>query len=398
MGGKVSEQETAAGLWAKLESLYMTRTLTNKLLLKQRLFSLRMQEGTSLKDHLEKLNTILLDLRNIDVYVDDEDAVLILLVSLPASYENFKESMTNVVGLFANSNQGFVKGKKKFPKKQFKRGSKLGDVCHYCKEKGHWKTDCPKKRQGQFNASGTAAVAESSTKSEEDIALVVDNHTFYTDVWILDSGASYHICPKREWFSTYEQVDGGNIFMANNSVCKVVGIGSVKIRTHDGKFCTLEDVRYVPLMTKNLISLSLLDRKGFSFKGEGGVINVCRGSEVILKGVKQGTLYFLQGGTLLDSATVASSVVENDNMTKLWHMRLGHMSERGMQILARDNLLGVQKLKDLGFCEHCVFGKLHRNKFPKATHRTKGKLDYIHSDCWVLHELNLWEVTGIFYH
>ena len=88
--------------------------------------------------------------------------------------------------------------------------------------------------------------------------------TLNSDVWVLDSGASYHICPGREWFTTYTQVDGGSISMANSSVCKVVGTGSIKIRTHDGSFCTLNEVRHVPLMTKNLISLSLLDSKGFS--------------------------------------------------------------------------------------------------------------------------------------
>ena len=69
----------------------MTKSLTNKLLLKQHLFNLRMH-CMSLRDDLDKPNTILLDLRNIDVIVDDEDAVLILLVSLPLSYENFVDS------------------------------------------------------------------------------------------------------------------------------------------------------------------------------------------------------------------------------------------------------------------------------------------------------------------
>ena len=45
---KVAEEETASGLWLKLESLYMTKSLTNKLLLKQDLFSLSMNEGTPL--------------------------------------------------------------------------------------------------------------------------------------------------------------------------------------------------------------------------------------------------------------------------------------------------------------------------------------------------------------
>ena len=92
-------------------------------------------------------------------------------------------------------------------------------------------------------------------------------------------------------------------------------------------------------MTKNLISLSLLDTNGFSFQGEGGVLYVCKSSDRILKGIKRGTLYILQGTTLSVSATVASSEVHKDDMTKLWHMTLGHMSERGMQISAKSDLL-----------------------------------------------------------
>jgi len=83
--------------------------------------------------------------------------------------------------------------------------------------------------------------------------------------------------------------------MGNSSSCKVVGMGSIKIRIHDGKLCTLNEVRHFPHMTKNMISLSLFDKKGFSFKVEGGVIHVCKISSVILKGVKRGTLYFLKG-------------------------------------------------------------------------------------------------------
>ena len=95
--------------------------------------------------------------------------------------------------------------------------------------------------------------------------------------------------------------------MTNSSVCRVVGMSSVNIRTHDSKLCTSNEVRHVPHVTKNIISLSLLDNKGFNFSDEGGVIHVCRGSSVIMKGVKRGTLYFLQSTTLSDYVDVASS-------------------------------------------------------------------------------------------
>ena len=70
----------------------MTKSLTNKLLLKQRLFALRMKEGIKLRDYLDTLNSILRELRNIDVKLEDEDAAIIMLVSLPNSFENFLQS------------------------------------------------------------------------------------------------------------------------------------------------------------------------------------------------------------------------------------------------------------------------------------------------------------------
>ncbi|CAL1412394.1 unnamed protein product [Linum trigynum] len=96
-----------------------------------------------------------------------------------------------------------------------------------------------------------------------------------------------NMSPNKNCFSTCEQLDCGNMFMASEAVCKVVGIRSIKIRTHNGSFCTLNEVRHVPQMTKNLISLSLLDSKGLSFKGRGGVVYVCKAIRKVLKGVKR---------------------------------------------------------------------------------------------------------------
>ena len=411
---EVATETTACGLWLKLESLYMTKSLTNKLLLKQRLFSLRMQEGTPLRDHLDQLNTILLELRNIDVVVDDEDAALILLVSLPLSFENFVQSFivgkdtvsledvrsalhsrelrhratsSNVdnqaTGLVVSGGKGFEKsGNKKQKKKSFVKGPKPGDVCNYCKEKGHWKSECPKivKKQQQGKQQVSASVAiEGDTNSDDDLALVANEQPHQGGAWVLDTGASYHMCPNKDWFTSYEPIDGGNVLMADDSVCKIVGIGSIKLRTHVGKIVTLHDVRHVPQLKKNLISLRVLDNKGFSYKGEGGALYVMKGSSVVLKGTLRGSLYVVQGSTVMDSV---AAVADASDMSKLWHMRLGHMSQRGMQILSSRGLLEGHKISDFGFCEHCTFGKLHRSKFGKAIHRTKSTLDYIHSDCW----------------
>ena len=46
--------------------------------MKQWLYTLKMQEGMHLCDHLDEFNKILMDLKNIDIKVDDEDQALIL--------------------------------------------------------------------------------------------------------------------------------------------------------------------------------------------------------------------------------------------------------------------------------------------------------------------------------
>jgi len=44
----IVEETSATGLWIKLEIMYMTKSLTNKISLKRQLYSLRMKEGTKL--------------------------------------------------------------------------------------------------------------------------------------------------------------------------------------------------------------------------------------------------------------------------------------------------------------------------------------------------------------
>ena len=48
----VVNKKTTAGLWCRLESLYTTKSLSNKLFMKKQLYNLRMKEGTPILQHL----------------------------------------------------------------------------------------------------------------------------------------------------------------------------------------------------------------------------------------------------------------------------------------------------------------------------------------------------------
>ncbi len=74
-----------------------------------------------------------------------------------------------------------------------------------------------------------------------------------------------------------------------------MGKGTVRFRLPSGKYVRLMDVRYVPGVRKNLISLGVFDEKGYSFSARDGVLHVRDGEREILEGRMIGGLYKLQG-------------------------------------------------------------------------------------------------------
>ena len=90
---EVSREQTVVAMWEKLESLYMTKSLAHRLCLKQQLYSFRMVEYKSIVEELTEFHKIIDDLENIEVKIDDEDKALLLLSSLPISFDHFKGSL-----------------------------------------------------------------------------------------------------------------------------------------------------------------------------------------------------------------------------------------------------------------------------------------------------------------
>jgi len=57
--------------------------------------------------------------------------------------------------------------------------------------------------------------------------------------------------------------------MGNDDACKVAGIGMVKVKMYDGINCTFSNMRHVPSLKKNLISLGTLDANGYTYSPSG---------------------------------------------------------------------------------------------------------------------------------
>ena len=90
---------------------------------------------------------------------------------------------------------------------------------------------------------------------------------------------------------------------------------------------------------------------GCSIKAEDGKIKVLNKGEVIMKGVRRNSLYVLV--RTVPQLGVNANI--SSDKTKLWHMRLGHMSQKGMKELEKQGLFGYDQISQLEFCEKCVF-------------------------------------------
>jgi hypothetical protein len=110
------------------------------------------------------------------------------------------------------------------------------------------------------------------------------------EVWLVDSSASFHMTPHREWFCGYERYDGGNVVLRDESKTRIIGRGKFKLRLIDGRIKTLLGVLHIPGLAKNLISVRKMDDAGVKeiFKKE--IYRMVRGVMVSLNGYLFGTL------------------------------------------------------------------------------------------------------------
>ena len=130
----------------------------------------------------------------------------------------------------------------------------------------------------------------------------------------------FHQVPMFYWFDTYKPYNNDMVQMGNDATCPVIGIGTVKIKMFDGVVRVLNNVRYVPNLRKNLISIGVLDDLGYSYSLKGGIMRITKGALMVREGRKVSTLYRLIENTVVGRVAVTTLVESSTDNKKLWHM------------------------------------------------------------------------------
>ncbi|KAH9697106.1 protein NEN2 [Citrus sinensis] len=247
------EGSTSSGGDMKITTRRLT-SLAKRLYMKMKLYTFSMKTRTTLKDHLDEFNNLILDLENVNIIFEDENRALILLSSLPDSYEHFMDTLLNerqsltlkdmkdalkskdLKKRTEMKDQNLSEGltiKYKLEKKETKRRrittkrTKLRrkrrkeSVIFVKRKDTTLKTvkDCFEKKKLekiQKESTGKAAVASEDERDTEDadVLLATDKHLTY----------------------------GGKVLLGNNLACKVVGLGTVSVNMFDGVSKDLEQI------------------------------------------------------------------------------------------------------------------------------------------------------------
>ena len=178
-------------------------------------------------------------------------------------------------------------------------------------------------------------------------------------LWIMDSGCSFHMFPNKGWFLDLEECNG-SVLLGNNNTCAIRGIGSIKLRMYDGLVRILSNVRFIPEVERNLISLGTVERKGFLFISEKGEMKVCKGDQVKMVAKRMGCLYYLHATAISGESHMAAK-----SDLRSWHYKLGHPAEGTLRALVHKKLIHVPDGEMMGPCEDCLLGKAKKLSFPK---------------------------------
>lgn len=171
--------------------------------------------------------------------------------------------------------------------------------------------------------------------------------------WIIDSWCSYHMTSRREWFTEFSETAGGTVLLADDRAVTVQGIKTIRINATGGTVKSLTNVRYVPNLKRNLISVSSLYLQGFKQEGGAGKTSFYKNGKLALHGTFCGSLYLRDGDTV--KAAALATISKDD--TTLWHSRLAHTCFKNLKLLAEKGVLDKKRISDLEFCENCVMGK-----------------------------------------
>ena len=381
---------TARELWESLDKKYKTEDAVLKKFVVGKFLDYKMLDSKTVISQVQVLQVILHDIHAEGMSLSKSFQVAAIIEKLPPLWKEFKNYLKQkrkemrlenlIVRLKIEednrasekkASKGFMESKANVveqgqtshnnkKKKHSGNGPKQGPTkkfqgkCYVCNKQGHYAKDCrihkeqgnPKKKRPQAN------VTEVEDVSNMNLSAIVSEVNFIgsnTKEWWVDTEDTHHVCSNKKMFSSYQIID----------------------------------VLHVPEIRKNLVSVSLLSKKGFKLVFVSDNFILTKNGMYVGKGYMSNGLFKMNVMTVVPPIkninkknTSSTYMLESSNV---WHGRLGHVNYDTLRRLINMECLPKFQIDPNHKCEICVESKLTRTSFQSIERRSEP-LELIHPD------------------
>jgi Zn ribbon nucleic-acid-binding protein len=202
------------------------------------------------------------------------------------------------------------------------------------------------------------------------------------DEWVVDTGATQHICCKRELYTKFQALSLPPIFGLKGVEAHPQGEGEVRIRCNIRNTpgtLVLTNVLFIPDAGTNLISINQLydANKDIQLEITAAAIRFGIG-DVVFTAPRRQKLYLLDQWE--DAHRKALAAFQRmEPWLQLWHERMGHLGKGSLQRLVKMST-GMDATVALCPCEACAQGRSRETPHQTPIKRGTYPMEFLHTD------------------
>ncbi|KAI3744877.1 hypothetical protein L1987_57973 [Smallanthus sonchifolius] len=190
-----------------------------------------MEIRTGMNSHFSKMMKLIDSLKDLGSPINQDMAIDFILMSLLVEYKEFVD--------------------------YYKHIFKSDGNCHYFGELGHWKCNCP-----TYLVRKTKALEAGSSG-----IFIIEIFSLSSKYWVFDTGCGYHICNDLQGLKKVRRLKQGDweLHVGNGQKVVVKAVGEYTLLLPSGLELVLNNVYFIPNLTRNIVSVSALREQGFNY-------------------------------------------------------------------------------------------------------------------------------------
>ena len=242
--------------------------------------------------------------------------------------------------------------------------------CYHCHKIGHWKRNCPVYLEEKKSGALSSGI------------YVIEINLATSASWVFDTACGSHITSNVQGLKRSRSLSKGEVDLrvGNGARVAALAVGVYILTLPSGLILELNNCYYVPAITKNIISIPVLDTEGFSFTIKNNCCSAYLNDMFYVSAKLLNGLYVLDLETHIYNIDSKKRKTNDSNPTYLWHCRLGHISSKRIEKLHKDGILKSFDFESFGVCEFCLMGKMTKSPFTGTSERANDLLALIHTD------------------